>query len=81
MIATKKKEILRIFNFVGQEEANSFQALFPSIHIITKEEVVGVRRESTVLKQSHQICVLTMNITCEFQECQMRQPYFERSKS
>lgn len=62
VIATQKEEILRKLNLVGKEKANCLQRLFASVHIITKEEVVGVRREAPIFEDSQQIRELSMHI-------------------
>lgn len=34
MVSSEKEEILRIFYFVGQQQANSLHTLFPSVYIV-----------------------------------------------
>ena len=50
MISSKEEEIFGILNFVGKKKAHSFEWLFASINIVTQEEIVGIRGESSVLK-------------------------------
>jgi len=69
MITSQKEEVLRILYLISKEKTNSFQRLFTSIYIISKEEIVGIRRESSIFKESQQIIVLTMNITANFDGC------------
>ena len=52
MVASKDEEILWVFDLVRQKEADSFQRLFASIHVVTKEQVVRLGGESTVLEES-----------------------------
>ena len=63
MVPSQEEEILWVFNLVSQEEADGFKALFTTVDIVSQEQVVGIRRESTVLKQTQEIVVLAMNIT------------------
>jgi hypothetical protein len=37
--------------------------LLPSIYVVAKKQIVGVRRETSVLKQAQQVIVLPVNIT------------------
>ena len=50
MVATEDEEVFRVLDLVGEEEADSFQRLLPTVHIVTEEEVVGFGRKATVLK-------------------------------
>ena len=63
VVTTQQEKVFGILDLVGKHEANSLQRLLSSVDIVTEEEVVGVRRESTILEQSQKIVVLTMNIT------------------
>jgi hypothetical protein len=40
VVAAKQKEVLRIFDFVGEQEADGLQRLLSTIHIVTEEQVV-----------------------------------------
>lgn len=51
MVAPEQEKVLWIFDLVGQEKADCFQGLFPSVHIVTQEKVVCLWREATILKQ------------------------------
>ena len=64
MIATQQEKVLRVLDFVAQEEANCFDRLLATVDIVTQEQIVGLRRESAVLEDPQQIIVLSMNITC-----------------
>lgn len=37
MVATKKEEILRVLDLVGQQEAYSLQGLLASVYIVSQE--------------------------------------------
>ena len=64
MVASEQEKVLRILDFVGQQQADRLQRLLSSIDIISKEEVVGLWREAAVLEQTQQVVVLAVNITC-----------------
>ena len=63
MVATKKKEVLWILDLVCQQETDGLKRLLPTVHVITKEEVVGLWRKSSILEQPQKIIVLPMNVT------------------
>ena len=64
VVATEKEEILRVFDLVGQQQADGFQRLLPSVNIVTEKEVVGLWRERPVLKHPQQVCILSVYIAC-----------------
>lgn len=63
VISSQQKEVLRIFDFVCEQQTDGLQALFASINVVTKEQVVSLRWKPSVLEESQQICVLPMDIT------------------
>lgn len=63
VVTAKDKEVLGVFDLVGKEEADGLERLLATVDIITKEEVIGFRREATVLKKTQEIVVLAVNIT------------------
>lgn len=50
MVSSEEKEVVRVFDPVGEEEADRCYALLSSIDIIAEEEVVGARREASLLE-------------------------------
>lgn len=64
MVAAQNEEVFGILDFVGEQEADGFEALFAAIHIVAEEEVVGVRREAAILEQAQQVIVLAVNVAC-----------------
>ena len=52
MVASKKEEVVRVLDLVSEEKAYSLYALFPSIHIVSEEQVVGFWWKFTVFEQS-----------------------------
>jgi hypothetical protein len=63
MVSTQQEEVLGIFDLVRQQEADGFQRLLASVHVVSQEQVVGLGGKSSVLKQSQQVCVLTVDVT------------------
>lgn len=63
VISPQQEEILRVFNFVGQQETDGFQRLLPPVHIVSQKQVVALWREAPILKQPQQIIVLPVDIT------------------
>lgn len=64
VVAAKDKEVLRILDLIGKQEADRLETLLSSVHIVTQEEIVSFWREASVFKQTKQVVVLTVNITC-----------------
>lgn len=62
MISPQQEERLWVLDFVSQQQADGFHALFASVHIIPQKEVVGVRWEASVLKDAQQVVELAMNV-------------------
>jgi hypothetical protein len=52
VVSSEEEEVLRVLDLISEEETDCFQALFASIDIITKEEIIGIGWEATVLKES-----------------------------
>ena len=69
MVSAQKEEVLWIFDFVGQQEANGLQTLFSSVNVVAEEQVVRLGRETTIFKEAQQIKVLAMNITTNLNRC------------
>ena len=59
MVASEQEEVLRVFDFVGEQETNGLETLLATIHVIAEEQVVGFRRKTAVLEQPKQVRVLT----------------------
>lgn len=63
VVSSQQKEVLRIFDFVGEQQTDSLQALLASINVVTKEQVISLWWKPSVLEESQQICVLAMDVT------------------
>lgn len=54
VIAPQQEEVLRILDFVRQQQADRLQRLFAAIDVITEEQVIALRRKSI------QTCIKTI---------------------
>jgi len=63
VVSTKHEEILWIFYLICEHKANGFDGLFPSIDIVSEEEIVGLSGKSCVLEELDEIWVLSMDIS------------------
>lgn len=50
MISSEHEEILGVFNFVCQHQADGFNRLFSTIYVISQEQIVCLSRKSCVFK-------------------------------
>jgi hypothetical protein len=66
VVSSEQEEILRILDFVCEEEADSLEGLLSTINVIAKEEIVGIGWEATVLKESEEVIVLAVDVTADF---------------
>lgn len=65
MVAPEQEEVLGIFDLVRQQQADGLQRLLSSVYVVTQEQVVGFRGEAAILKEPKQVCVLSVDITCD----------------
>ena len=63
VVSSQKEEVLWIFDLVAEKQANTFNGLFSSIDVITKEKVVSLGWEASILENSEEVVVLAMDIT------------------
>lgn len=63
VVSSENKEVFWIFDFIGQKQADGFKRLFTSVNVVAKEKVVGFWGESSVLKQSEKVVILSMDIS------------------
>ena len=62
MVSTQEEEVLWVLDLVSKEKAYRFERLLASVNIVTKEQVIALRRKSTILEQSQEIIVLPVNV-------------------
>lgn len=63
MVTTENEEVLRVFDLIREQEADSFKRLLASIDIVSQEQVISLGWESTIFEQSQQIIVLSVYVT------------------
>lgn len=62
VVASQQEEILRILDLVGEQETDRFEGLFATIDVVAEEKVVGFGREASVLEQTQEVVVLTVDV-------------------
>lgn len=65
VVATEEEEVLRVLDLEGEEEADGLKTLLSTIDVVSEEEVVGLRGEASVLKESEKIQVLSVDVTAD----------------
>ncbi len=63
MVTSENVDFLRIFDFVGEEEADGFDALPSPIDVVPEKKVRVFWRKASILEQSEHIIVLSMYIS------------------
>jgi hypothetical protein len=67
VVAAQDEEVLGVLDLVGQEKADGLEGLLATVDVVTEEEVVGLRRESTVLEETEEVVVLAVNVTADLE--------------
>lgn len=67
VIASQEEKVLRVLNFIREQQTDCFQRLFSPIHVVAQEQIVTFRRKAAVLEQAQQVVVLAMDVTCSRQ--------------
>lgn len=62
VITPQEEKVLWVLYFVAEQQCDGLKWLLPSVDIVSQEEVVGLRRESSILKDPKQIIVLPMYV-------------------
>lgn len=52
VVAAQNEEVLGVFDLVRQQKADGLQRLLATIHVVAKEEIVGLWREATILEEA-----------------------------
>jgi len=63
VVTAKQKEVFFILELIGQQQNNCLKTLLTAVNVVTKEEIVGIRRESTVFKKPKKVHELSVYIT------------------
>ncbi len=51
-------------HLVCQQQTDGLQALLATVHIVTQEQVVGLRGKSAILKEPQEVRILTVYVAC-----------------
>lgn len=70
VVTSEDEEVFGVLDLVGEEQADGLKRLLTSVDVITEEEVVGLGREATVLEESEEIVVLSVDITTDLKRAQ-----------
>lgn len=65
VVAAQDEEVLGVLDLVGQEKADGLEGLLATVDVVTEEEVVGLRWESTVLEETEEVVVLAVDVTAD----------------
>lgn len=52
VVTSQDEKVLWVLDLVRQQETDGLQGLLASVDIVTKEKVVGLRREPAILKET-----------------------------
>lgn len=63
MVSSQDEKVFRVLDFIRQQQADSFKGLLASVDIVTEEEIIGFGGETTVLKETQQVVILSMDVT------------------
>lgn len=63
VVTSQDEEVLGIFDLVGEQKADGLERLLASVYVVAEEEVVGLGRKATVLKEPQQVIILAVDIT------------------
>ena len=63
VVTAEDKEVFRVFDLVGQEQADGLEGLLSTVDVVTKEEVVCLWWEAAILEKTEKVVILAMDIT------------------
>ena len=79
VVSTEDEEVLGVLDLVGQKEANSLKRLLATVDVVTEEEVVSLRGETAVFKETQQVIVLAVDIAANLRgESRVRRGFSRR---
>ncbi len=50
MVPPEQEEVFWVFDLVGEQQADGFQRLLPSVYVIPQKQIVGLWREAAILE-------------------------------
>ena len=69
MVAPEDVDLGRIFDLEGKQQADGLDALSPSIHIISQEEIARLGRQPAVFEESKHVVVLSVDVSADLDGC------------
>lgn len=63
VVTSEEENLVGVADLEGEKQAYRLQALFPTINVVPEEEVAGRGWIASVLEQSEQVLVLSVDIT------------------
>lgn len=65
MVSSEDMHLGRVFNLEGEQQANGFDALSPSIDVIAQEEIAGFWWQSAVFEEPEHVVVLPVDVSAD----------------
>ncbi|KAH9380234.1 hypothetical protein HPB48_022782 [Haemaphysalis longicornis] len=62
VVASDQEDVLRVLDLQRQEEADGLQGLPASVHVVSEEEAVGLRRDATLLQEPQRVGALAVDV-------------------
>jgi hypothetical protein len=62
VVASQNEEVFRVLDLVREKEADGLERLLATIDVVSKEQVVRLGREATILKEPEEIVVLPVDV-------------------
>lgn len=69
MVTSQDVDLGWVFDLEGEQQANGLDALPPSVHIISEEQIAGLGRQSTVFEEPKHVVVLSMDVSTDLDGC------------
>ncbi len=52
VVSSQQEEVFRVLDLISQEKADSLKRLFTSVDIISEEEIISIRGETSIFEKS-----------------------------
>jgi hypothetical protein len=63
MVSSQDEEVFGVFDLVRKKQTDRLERLFTSVYVVAEEEIVCFWREATILEESEEVIVLTVDVT------------------
>jgi hypothetical protein len=67
VVTAQDEEVFGVLDLVGKKQADSLERLLAAVDVVTKEEVVGLRRETAVFEKTQKVVVLAVDVTTDLE--------------